>query len=537
MKHYILFLAVMLYACGGSTPDQPGPPDAGDGGDGGYPIRDCLSAADCDDGVACTTETCGDDDKCVYVADHSVCDNGEMCDGPEQCVVDDGCQPGTPPAPALECRQDVEPKIVLGQYHSCAVDPLGYMYCWGSGFNGQLGYGEYGETANIGETMDRLPSLIGPLGTPNGEDAPLRYVVSAALGTNHSCALLNSGEVLCWGSHTAGQLGYGDLGDNNIDEMYPKLAAPLEATPLDIGGKAVQIASLREHTCVLLDDGKVRCWGDAGGALGYPVTEPPGGGVTDPLLIVGDDETPADVGDVEVGGTAVQVTVGGQHTCVVLDDGNARCWGKGDFGQLGYGSIDDVGDQETPSAAGNLNMGGRVLQMAAGGSHTCALMEGGTVRCWGRGNEGQLGYGRLDFNGDQLLGNETGETPAEIGDVDVGGTVVQIVAGGLHSCALLDTGTVRCWGEADRGALGHSNKEDIGDNEAPSSVGDVALGGPAVYIAAGGFHTCAVLDTGALRCWGHNDTGQLGYGHENTIGDTETPGSAGDVPLGVSLLE
>ena len=376
------------------------------------------------------------------------------------------------------------------------------------------------------------------MGTPNGEEAPLRYVVSAALGTSHSCALLNSGEVLCWGTHTAGQLGYGELGDNNIDVMYPKLAAPLEGTPVDIGGKAVQIASLREHTCVLLDDGKVRCWGDAGGALGYPVAEPPGGGAVDPLLIVGDDETPADVGDINVGGTVVQLAVGGQHTCVVLDDGIARCWGKGDDGQLGYGSTDDVGDQETPAAAGNINMGGRVLQIAAGGSHTCALMEGGAVRCWGRGNEGQLGYGRLDFNGDPRLGNEPGETPAENGDVDVGGgTVVQIVAGGLHSCALLDTGAVRCWGEANRGALGYSNLERIGDNETPSSAGDVSLGAPAVYIAAGGFHTCALLDTGALRCWGYNQTGQLGYGHENPIGDTEAPASAGDVPLGVSLLE
>ncbi len=502
MKKYFLFLAVMLSACGGSTPGQSEPIDAGGGGggDGGGPVRACQTAADCDDGVDCTTDSCGADDKCVWVADHTMCDNGDMCDGVEQCAVELGCQAGDVPEPTRECRLDVEPRVVLGQYHSCALDRLGYLLCWGSGFNGQLGYGEFGETANIGETTDRLPSLIGPVGTPNGETAPLRYVISAALGTDHTCALLNDGGVLCWGSHTEGQLGYGDLGDANVDVERPKLAAP-QAMPVNIGGKAVSISSLGKHTCVLLDNGKVRCWGESGdGALGYPVSEPPGGGMVDPRLIIGDDETPADVGDVDVGGLVAQLSVGSQHTCVVLDDGSARCWGNGDSGRLGYGNVDSVGDQEVPAAAGPLNMGGTVKQIAAGGSHTCALMESGAVRCWGRGNEGQLGYGTVDFNGDALLGDDSGETPAEIGDVEVGGTVVQIVAGGQHTCALLDTGSVRCWGDAARGALGHSNLARIGDNETPASAGDVNLGAKAVKIAAGGFHTCALLETGNVRC-------------------------------------
>jgi alpha-tubulin suppressor-like RCC1 family protein len=501
-------------------------------------MRPCQTAADCDDGADCTTDTCGEDGTCVYEADHAACDNGDMCDGVERCMIDLDCQPGEIPAPARDCRLDVEPKVLLGQYHTCAIDPLGFIYCWGSGFNGQLGYGEFGETADIGDTPDRLPSLVGPVGTPNGESVPLRYVVSAALGTDHTCALLNDGGVLCWGSHTEGQLGYGPLGDANVDPERPKLAAPLPDMPVNIGGKAVQIASLGSHTCVLLDTGNVRCWGESSdGALGYPVEEPGGGGMVDPKLIVGDDETPADVGDVDVGGTVVQLSVGSQHTCVVLDDGNARCWGNGDSGRLGYGNVDSVGDQEVPAAAGNINMGGPVVQIAAGGSHTCALMMGGAVRCWGRGREGQLGYATLNFNGDDLLGNEPGETPAEIGDVDVGGTVVQLAAGGQHTCALLDTGSVRCWGDASRGALGHSNLARIGDDETPASAGDVNLGAKAVKIAAGGFHTCAVLETGTARCWGYNQAGQLGYGNENTIGDTEAPASAGDVPLGVSLTE
>lgn len=546
MKHYVLIVALLLSACGGSNPGEQDPPDAGVGVPDSGIMRDCQTDADCDDGVDCTTEICGEDDKCEYTADHAACDNGDMCDGMEQCMIDLGCRSVDPPPPARECRQDVQPQVVLGEYHTCAIDPLGYLYCWGYNNNGQLGYGEFGPDANIGETSDRLPSLVGPVSTPNGESAPVRYVVGVTLGVTHTCALLNSGDVLCWGSHREGQLGYGDLGDNNIDEEYPKLAAPL-ATPLDLGGKAVQIAGTHSyHTCALLDGGKVRCWGIArDGELGYPVAEPGDGG-PDSAIIIGDDETPASAGDVDVGGTVVQIAVGGQHTCALLDDGNVRCWGNGARGQLGRGSSSDVGDQQPPSAAGNIDVGGPVTQITAGGSHTCALLEGGSVRCWGSNDNGQLGYGQSTFG--ENYGDQSGETPAAIGDIPLGerpgdgggepvpNKAVQIAAGGLHTCVLLDHGGVRCWGDGSRGALGYGNTTDI-RNQTPAELEDINLGGKAVQIAAGGFHTCAVLDTGALRCWGHNTSGQLGYGNANTIGDSEAPASAGDVPLGVALIE
>src|SRR5207244_379546 len=128
-----------------------------------------------------------------------------------------------------------------------------------------------------------------------------------------------------------------------------------------------------------------------------------------------------------------------------------------------------------------------------GRSHTCALLEGGTVRCWGEGLSGSLGYGNVNNIGDD-------ESPASAGDVDVGGTVVQISVGAAHTCALLEGGTVRCWGANLQ--LGYGNMNIVGDDETPASVGDVDVGGPAVQLAAGGFHTCVVLDGGAVRCWG-----------------------------------
>jgi Regulator of chromosome condensation (RCC1) repeat len=133
-----------------------------------------------------------------------------------------------------------------------------------------------------------------------------------------------------------------------------------------------------------------------------------------------------------------------------------------------------------------------------------------------------LGYGNEITIGDN-------ETPASAGDIDVGGMAVSITAGQFHTCALLDTGAVRCWGSSfSDGALGYGNINTIGDNETPASAGDVPLGGVAVSITVGAGHTCALLDTSAVRCWGYG--GPLGYGNINTIGDNETPASAGDVP-------
>ena len=121
--------------------------------------------------------------------------------------------------------------------------------------------------------------------------------------------------------------------------------------------------------------------------------------------------------------------------------------------------------------------------------------------------------------------------------MNVGGTVTQIAAGGARTCALLTTGNVRCWGEGFAGSLGYGNTNDIGDNETPASVGDVNIGATATQIAASMFHTCALLSTGSVRCWGHGTAGRLGYGNEDDVGDNETPASAGDVDIGATATQ
>jgi alpha-tubulin suppressor-like RCC1 family protein len=383
--------------------------------------------------------------------------------------------------------------LALGAFHTCTGFVDGSLRCWGS-----AGYIGDGNELTIGD--DEPPSVIPPVSIGGS-------VLSMAAGWYHTCVVLTAGNLRCFGVAADGRLGYASLEDIGDDET------PASAGDVDLGGAVTQVSAGPSHSCARLESGAVRCWGESQNyALGYPS-----------LATIGDDETPASAGDVDVGGPVLQVVVGGNHSCALLDDGTVRCWGNGTGGRLGYGNAETVGDDESPAQAGNLDLGGQAVALAAGLLHTCALLSTGTVRCWGPGNYGVLGYGTQEAVGDD-------ETPAQVGDVDVGGAVVQIAAGDFATCALLVGGTVRCWGRASEGELGYGNGEDIGDDETPASAGDLELGAPATAIDVGFLHACAILETGAVRCWGRAQTGALGYGNIEDLGDDETPASAGDVP-------
>ncbi len=395
--------------------------------------------------------------------------------------------------------------VLLTTVCACFLPACGFVH-WG--------LGTFNKEPEENQALDSLVFLLlgvssggGASGDGTSSSASLEGQIAA--GDEHSCALLASGTVRCWGIGGSGRLGYGNV--NNIGDNE----TPASAGDVNVGVTVKQISAGGTHTCALLDSGAVRCWGDGtSGRLGYGS-----------LNTIGDNETPASAGDVNVGGTVKQIALGTAHTCALLETGTVRCWGSGTLGRLGYGNTNNIGDNETPASAGDVNVGGTVKQIAAAFNHTCALLETGAVRCWGTGTAGRLGYGNLNDIGD-------GETPASAGDVNVGGTVKQIAAGGAHSCALLDTGAVRCWGSGNNGRLGYGNSSTIGDNETPASAGDVNAGGTVKQIATETAHTCALLDTGAVRCWGSGANGRLGYGNTNDIGDDETPASAGDVNVG-----
>ena len=150
----------------------------------------------------------------------------------------------------------------------------------------------------------------------------------------------------------------------------------------------------------------------------------------------------------------------------------------------------------------------------AGEEHTCAILADRSVRCWGKGVAGRLGYGN---DGNVLA-------PAAAGPVNLGPgrDARAIVAGDFHTCAILDDGAVRCWGFGANGRLGYGNTNNIFSPAAAPPV-DLGPGRTARAITAGASHTCAILDDGSVRCWGNGAAGRLGYGNSASIGDDETP--------------
>jgi len=404
--------------------------------------------------------------------------------------------------------EDLAPRaIVGGTFCSCVLWNSDTFRCWGDGGGKPCtGWGE-AFPDNIGD--DETPASVG--------DVPAPFATAALDIGSHSCAVTVDGEVRCWGDNDDGQLGLGD-------QFQPPQSAA-EAKPAFVGPNAVSVTIGEGHTCAVFSDGRLRCWGqNSHGELGYGHTDN-----------IGDDEVPLLSGDVSIGGKAVQVVagganLGGAHTCALLESGAVRCWGwtVSDFGEagagiLGYGNTDNIGDDELPSSVGPLDLGGPVTKLSAGARHTCALRMDGVLLCWGVNRHGRLGLGHSDDIGDD-------EVPNPAGIVPLAQPVIDMVASFDGACALLEGGTVQCWGTGEFGTHGAGHTMDLGDDETPLDFGPVTIGGaPAIQLAAGRYHVCALLADSALRCWGFNADGQLGYGNTTIIGDDETPVSAGDV--------
>ncbi len=185
---------------------------------------------------------------------------------------------------------------------------------------------------------------------------------------------------------------------------------------------------------------------------------------------------------------ATAIAEGAYHTCALIGDGTARCWGSNGQGQLGDGVFTSTYHSNTPVVVSGLS---GATAIATGGYHSCALIGDGTARCWGYNSHSQLGDGTF-FNR---------ATPVVVSGLS-GATA--IAAGGQHTCALIEGGTARCWGNNDSGQLG--------DGTTTNRTTPVVVSGlsGATAIAAGFDHTCAVIGDGTARCWGSNNYGQLG---------------------------
>ena len=397
-------------------------------------------------------------------------------------------------------------RLALGSRHACARLDDGAVKCWGRNDDNQLGVDAAG---NIGDEPHEMGSALRAV-----DLGPGRIALDIVAGAYHTCARLDDGAVKCWGSGSLGQLG---LGENE-----PRVPGePPKSVDLGRGRTAVEIAAGAHHTCARLDDGAVKCWGSGGsGALGLGDEQIRGWAPGQ----MGDALPSVDLGPDRV---AVEIAAGGNHTCARLDDGSVRCWGDNTHAQLGLGEPtecprggpcpttargDEPGEMGSELPAVDLGTGRTAVELALGEAHTCALLDDGSVRCWGDPYRGALGT-------PSPVGKR-GDRPSEMGDalprVDLGpDRAVEITAGGHATCARLEDGKVKCWGDvmSEDLVLGALDKGAV-----PTLV-ELGTRRRAVEIRRStDGHTCAVLDDGSIKCWGDNADGQLGLGDRKQRG-------------------
>lgn len=303
-------------------------------------------------------------------------------------------------------------------------------------------------------------------------------VQQVAAGSNHTCALLSDGMVRCWGANNAGQLGNG----TTILSGEPKLVSDLTGVN--------SIAARGDNTCAVLADGSVRCWGQRADGL---IGEDQSGLSTLPTALAWSFTLPIST-----------VSVGGGFACAVTKaEATVRCWGRGDLGQLGDGIMHV---ERVPSPVMASGVAG-VTSLSAGSSHVCAALSDSTVKCWGSGEKGE--NGSVDY--------ERSATPIEQSNHGYGVTGIrQITAGDGYTCAVGILGDIRGWGSNSLGQLGVGDGPfaDSGQTytQAPRTINSAILdaAGGVNLVSAGLSHTCAVLADGTAACWGANGSGQLG---------------------------
>ncbi|NMO18212.1 chromosome condensation regulator RCC1 [Pyxidicoccus fallax] len=265
-------------------------------------------------------------------------------------------------------------------------------------------------------------------------------------------------------------------------ECTPEVSATA-CQPPEQRGQARKVTVGTRHACALLETGGVRCWGDAG--------------------LVGDGTRaprPTAVDVRGLGSGVLSVSAGGQHTCAVLEGGTVRCWGDNSRGQLGTG--DTQASLEPVEVPG---LGANVTSVTAGQSHSCALHAGGQVTCWGANDRLQLGGGTLTHSTRAVL---VEGLPANL---------TALTAGATHTCASTAAGEAWCWGSNTSGELGDGQS---GVDRSSGPVRVDGLPGPSRALATGGGHTCARVGDGEVACWGSNATGALG---DDTALDSVSP--------------
>ncbi len=452
------------------------------------------------------TLVCGDDCRFDTSGCEGACGDGvvqtpyELCDGTDlggATCESQGLHPGI-----LQCTA------------ACTFNTTACGGACGDGIV-QAAYEQCEPGINNPETCRSLSHFTGKLCDENCQYDESRCLdaTQVSTGSQFTCARLSDGTVRCWGANSEGQLATGTTSfGSNVP--VPSVAMP---PVLSVHGGG-------SHACALLGDQTMSCWGAnyygqvGTGNILTPVLQPavvaglsslsqpdPGGAFTCALLSdqsvrcwgrnhrgqLGNGNMTDQLQPVAVGLVpgVIRISTGTAHACAILEPGGSlRCWGDNNYGQLGD---DSTVDRSSPVLVSGLS---GVFDVAAGGNHTCAIDTGGVTWCWGQAGNGQIGDG-MTF-GSRLL-------PVQ---PDWNQTAIAITAGYQHTCAITVNGSVYCWGENSSGQCGSGSTS---DRSRPNLVNGIS---GAVDITAGDAHTCVLLTTGIIRCWGLNNYGQLGDG-------------------------
>jgi alpha-tubulin suppressor-like RCC1 family protein len=341
--------------------------------------------------------------------------------------------------------------VATGYEHSCALSQAGAVLCWGANEHGQLGNGSNvassaipvavqgltGGVTALAAGTDHTCALVqqdggsqvlcwgrndhGQLGDGTTVDRPAPVVVPIsqaitvlAAGGYHTCAG-GSGGAWCWGQGDSGQLGNGTTTDSPAPVAVSGLAS---AAAITAGGA---------HSCAIDGSGGVWCWGEGGnGQLGADSTT----------------NSPLAVAVTGLGGAATAVGAGNAHTCATTA-GGVMCWGYGQYGQLGNGSTAD-----SPVPVQVSMIGPEPKGISAGAEQSCALDARGGAWCWGDDQSGQLGD---NGSSDQSL-------PVAVQGITAGASCIS--GGAAHTCAVVAGGGVQCWGWNVSGQLGNGTQSD-----------------------------------------------------------------------------
>jgi alpha-tubulin suppressor-like RCC1 family protein len=340
------------------------------------------------------------------------------------------------------------------------------------------------------------------------------------------CVVLIDGRVKCWGYNYSGFADAPDYIQRGDDPG--EMGDNMPFSDMGTGVRAKMLSGGAYHACAVMTDNRLKCWGlNNYGQLGIESGTSLGWSAG----TIGDNIPYVNLG---TGRTAKSVAAGTQTTCALLDNGTVKCWGYSGNGERGSGDTastgSSVGQMGDNLPVVDLGTGRTAKKLSAGYDHACAVLDNDQLKCWGYNAYGQLGLGDTAARGDG---------PGEMGDslpyvnLGTGRTVKDVQCGAYATCAILDNGGVKCWGYDGYGLSGAGTTATFGD--APGTMGDnapyaqIGSGRTAQKISVGVYHVCAVLDDGSAKCWGYGGYGEVGSG-SSTVSYTPStvdPGTSG----------